>query len=792
MDIQESSGLILNANPSFNVGLLIVIIILILLSAFFSMTETVYSTTNTVRLTLSAEDGKKSAQKALWIAEHYERTLTTILVGNNLVNITLATLSVSFFAQLLSNGNIVDFNLINKYTEDLVYTLNDSSYVKPNKTRIEVCCASELVRSLMTETLTDSLLEMGFELKIINMAKEDGVFKNEEILAIANALDIFELEIGGTIDEEKMFNTVLHLNEPYKNGRSKLQAVYASVIMRNRLSNVLHENLTSLNIGEDAGYEKVDVERALNAQRKHNPDESFDIEDIRATIEGIKAVYGENATMDDLKNQPDENVIKENSDIILESDIFRIVLSPYLKTIVDKMTENTDKATIDAINDDITDEFNVYKKEELVGLFKAYEKLTDSETNEFNVNSILSLSESELNEILGSKIVRLSITTTLANTLNDENTVSQDLIKQLKDEDGCYTRSEIAALIGAIKLLSGADENTLLEDAINTAISNASNASMLKANLKTIYDSDIVAGIITKQIQNVSLIKDHPNAHIIPGDCTTAYVYRQNEIKSLLDLVENSFDELTSQDDVISKIGDGNIIENIENGRAYLLVATISDFVVWQNQNNLYVPVSTLDRNQIVNKDEIAAFLRSLNILGVTSLSNGFTFYVPDDFEGLFDSAIIRTTFTQLLKANDSSSLYVQRKNASRLYVVRTGEPGNRKEVVSINEDELIETFTIFIKAELFANESGELSAPTYEDIANMVGSGKLSLNELAESDIMKYMISDIITDLTQSSPIPIVPTEKDDVFVFTEGVQEKTHSYHNIKNFEYLFTQNS
>ena len=84
------------------------------------------------------------------------------------------------------------------------------------------------------------------------------------------------------------------------------------------------------------------------------------------------------------------------------------------------------------------------------------------------------------------------------------------------------------------------------------------------------------------------------------------------------------------------------------------------------------------------------------------------------------------------------------------------------------------------------------LNVPTYEDIAKMVGSGKLSLAELAESDIMKYMISDIITDLTQSSPIPIVPTEKDDVFVFTEGVQEKTHSYHNIKNFEYLFTQNS
>ena len=110
MDIQGSSGLILNAIESnINVGLLIVMIVLVLLSGFFSMTETVYSTTNTVRLTVYASEGKKSAQKALWIAEHYDRTLTTILVGNNLVNITLATISVSFFAQLLvSNPSVVE------------------------------------------------------------------------------------------------------------------------------------------------------------------------------------------------------------------------------------------------------------------------------------------------------------------------------------------------------------------------------------------------------------------------------------------------------------------------------------------------------------------------------------------------------------------------------------------------------------------------------------------------------------------------------------------------------------
>ena len=66
MDIQGSSELILTAgaNSSLNIPLLIVMIVLILLSAFFSMTEMVYSTTNTVRLTILAEEGKKKAQRA--------------------------------------------------------------------------------------------------------------------------------------------------------------------------------------------------------------------------------------------------------------------------------------------------------------------------------------------------------------------------------------------------------------------------------------------------------------------------------------------------------------------------------------------------------------------------------------------------------------------------------------------------------------------------------------------------------------------------------------------------------
>lgn len=96
--------------PYFNAPIFIAMLALVCMSAFFSMSETVFSTCNTVKLTLLAEEGKKSAQKALWITQHYDRTITTLLVGNNIVNTTLSIISVTFFADLLINSpNLVEF-----------------------------------------------------------------------------------------------------------------------------------------------------------------------------------------------------------------------------------------------------------------------------------------------------------------------------------------------------------------------------------------------------------------------------------------------------------------------------------------------------------------------------------------------------------------------------------------------------------------------------------------------------------------------------------------------------------
>ncbi len=76
-----------------------IMIVCIILSALFSATETAYSSINKIKLMSLAENGNKKAAAVLDIVEKYDKFLTTVLVGNNIVNILLASLATIFFTE---------------------------------------------------------------------------------------------------------------------------------------------------------------------------------------------------------------------------------------------------------------------------------------------------------------------------------------------------------------------------------------------------------------------------------------------------------------------------------------------------------------------------------------------------------------------------------------------------------------------------------------------------------------------------------------------------------------------
>lgn len=83
--------------------LLAALFVCVALSAFFSSSETAYSAVSKVRLKTLQSDGNKSAGLALRLAEDYDRLLTTILVGNNIVNIAGTSIATVLFTAWLGN-----------------------------------------------------------------------------------------------------------------------------------------------------------------------------------------------------------------------------------------------------------------------------------------------------------------------------------------------------------------------------------------------------------------------------------------------------------------------------------------------------------------------------------------------------------------------------------------------------------------------------------------------------------------------------------------------------------------
>ncbi len=87
---------------------LVALIILIVLSAIFSASETAYSTASRTRLQTYVEDGNKRAKSVLKLLDNYDKILSTLLVGNNIVNITAATLGTILFASLIADAGVAN------------------------------------------------------------------------------------------------------------------------------------------------------------------------------------------------------------------------------------------------------------------------------------------------------------------------------------------------------------------------------------------------------------------------------------------------------------------------------------------------------------------------------------------------------------------------------------------------------------------------------------------------------------------------------------------------------------
>ena len=88
---------------------IIIMLVCLIGSAFFSGTETAFTSANKTKLKSLAEEGNKRASLVLNISDKYDKLLTTLLVGNNIVNILLSAIATVFFMDLLKDGKFANY-----------------------------------------------------------------------------------------------------------------------------------------------------------------------------------------------------------------------------------------------------------------------------------------------------------------------------------------------------------------------------------------------------------------------------------------------------------------------------------------------------------------------------------------------------------------------------------------------------------------------------------------------------------------------------------------------------------
>ena len=92
--------------PDGSLWMIITMVICLIFSAFFSASETAFTSFNKTRMRTRAEEGNKRAERVLKMSESYDKLLSTILVGNNIVNILLSSVATVWFIALLVNTRV--------------------------------------------------------------------------------------------------------------------------------------------------------------------------------------------------------------------------------------------------------------------------------------------------------------------------------------------------------------------------------------------------------------------------------------------------------------------------------------------------------------------------------------------------------------------------------------------------------------------------------------------------------------------------------------------------------------
>lgn len=265
---------------------LLILIILIMLSAFFSASETAFTSLSKSRLKTRIQDDKRSAsqkkksERALKMYGDYDRLLFTLLIGNNIVNITASTIATLLFINLLNNnqlaptistivltavvlvfGEIMPKTMAKEYPE--AFAENFSGLIKVFVYLLwPICIIFTGLKKLFVKMFKLKKSEGVTEEEILNIveeASEEGSLNKSESELISNAIEFHDCEVAEilvprvnvvAISQDTPLNKIKEVF--FKNGYSRLPVYNESL---DNVVGMIHEK-DFLNL-LDRGYKSI-------------------------------------------------------------------------------------------------------------------------------------------------------------------------------------------------------------------------------------------------------------------------------------------------------------------------------------------------------------------------------------------------------------------------------------------------------------------------------------------------------------------------------------------------------
>lgn len=191
--------------------MIVALVVLVLFSAYFSATETAMSALNRVRLKSKAESGNKQAKLVLSLVEEYDRLLSCILIANNIVNLSAASLGTVLFTRYYASYGPTISTIVLTVVILIFGEITPKSLAKDQPERFAMFSAPILRVFLFLLTPLNAFFRLFYRLasKLMHTSTEEGITEEELITMVTEA----ESEGGLDAHESQLIRAAIEFND---------------------------------------------------------------------------------------------------------------------------------------------------------------------------------------------------------------------------------------------------------------------------------------------------------------------------------------------------------------------------------------------------------------------------------------------------------------------------------------------------------------------------------------------------------------------------------------------------